>query len=121
MIQQYKSAKKGRLDTKIVGRPYAFKPNPNSKDYNRGYIVRYFSQKVNDNFAPITEISKSGFNQLKSNPLYRCISLRWRISGTKEEIKSSNRISISEKLKLMSQIKNRLVNLIEYCNEFKTT
>ena len=121
MIQQYKSAKKGRLDTKIVARPYAFKPNPNSKDYNRGYIVRYFSQKVNDNFAPITEISKSGFNQLKSNPLYKCISLRWRISGTKEEIKDSNRASISEQLIFMPKLKNRVVNLIEYCNEFKTT
>ena len=86
----------------------------NKKDFNRGYIVRHFAQKVNDDFSPIIEISQSGLNRIRTNPLYRNVSLRWRLTGTPEEIKNSNRTSISEKLKPMPQLKNRLVNLVEY-------
>ena len=42
--------------------------------------------------------------------------MKWRITGTIEEIKNSNRASISEQLSKMPQLKNRLVNLLEYYN-----
>ena len=67
------------------------------------------------------EISESNLNKISINSLYRVSSFKWRISGTKEEIKNSNRNIITENSKKMPQLKNRLVNLIEYCNEFKTT
>tara|TARA_B100000886_G_C20348228_1_gene459680 strand:- start:25 stop:387 length:363 start_codon:yes stop_codon:yes gene_type:complete len=114
LIKQYKSAKKGRRDSRIVGTPLPSKPKLNQKDFNRGYIVRHFVQKVNDDFSPITEVSQSGLNKIKTNPLYRSVSLRWRLTGTNEQIKNSNRASLSEKLKIIPQLKNRLVNLIEY-------
>ena len=114
IIKQYNKAKKGKRDSRIVGTPLPYKPKLDKKDFNRGYIVRHFAQKVNDDFSPIIEISQSGLNRIRTNPLYRNISLRWRLTGTPEEIKNSNRTSISEKLKLMPQLKNRLVNLLEY-------
>ena len=120
LIEQYNKSKKNRLDSRTKSLPRAFKPKLSKKDYRRGFIERRFAQKVNDNFSPIIEVSESGFTRIRINPLYKSISLRLRISGTKEEIKDSNRASISEQLKLMPQLKNRLVNLIEYCNEFKT-
>tara|TARA_Y100000741_G_C18257709_1_gene559588 strand:+ start:271 stop:708 length:438 start_codon:yes stop_codon:yes gene_type:complete len=118
LIEQYKKSKKTRLDTRTKSTPNAFKPKLSEKDYRRGFIERRFAQKVNDNLSPITEISESGFGKMSINPLYRATSLKWRISGTKQEIKDSNRASISEQLKLIPQLKNRLVNLIEYCNDF---
>ena len=114
LIKQYKSAKRGRRDSRLVSTPLPFKPKINKKDFSRVYIVRHFAQKVNDDFSPIIEVSQSGLNRIRTNPLFRSVSLRWRLSGTNEQIKNSNRVSLSEKLKIMPQLKNRLVNLIEY-------
>ena len=114
LIKQYNGAKRGRRDSRLVSTPLPFKPKTNEKDFSRGYIVRHFVQKVNDDFSPIIEVSQSGLNRIRTNPLFRSVSLRWRLSGTNEQIKNSNRVSLSEKLKIMPQLKNRLVNLIEY-------
>lgn len=121
LIKQYQRAKKGKKDSRLKSIPSAFKPKIVDKDYKRGYIIRRFAQKVNDDFSPIIEISESNLNKISINSLYRVSSFKWRISGTKEEIKNSNRNIITENSKKMPQLKNRLVNLIEYCNEFKTT
>ena len=53
---------------------------------------------------------------MTKNPLFKSTKLKWRIDGTIEEIKNSNRASISEQLSKISQLKNRLVNLLEYRN-----
>ena len=34
-------------------------PTPSNKDYVRGYIKRYFVQKVNDKGSPIYEVDSS--------------------------------------------------------------
>ena len=50
LIKQYNGAKKGRRDSRLVSTPLPFKPKINKKDFSRGYIVRHFVQKVNDDF-----------------------------------------------------------------------
>ena len=35
-------------------------PRPSDKDYTRGYVIRYFVQKVNDKGSPIYEIDNDG-------------------------------------------------------------
>ena len=50
LIKQYNGAKKGRRDSRLVSTPLPFKPKTNEKDFSRGYIVRHFVQKVNDDF-----------------------------------------------------------------------
>ena len=113
MIEQYKKIKKLK-NFNLKSEPIPFKNDINSNDIKRGYINRYFCQKSNDNLAPVTEVSKSNYSVIQKNPLFKSIKLKWRIDGTKEQIKDSNRASISENLRKMPQLKNRLVNLLEY-------
>jgi len=111
--EQYRGlAKSTNIRTNSEPKPYA--PEIKKTDIRRGYIVRRFVQKTNDNFSTVSEVSINGYGMMKSNPLYRVVSLKWRITGTKEEIKKSNKASIGEQLKVMPQLKNRLVNFMEY-------
>jgi hypothetical protein len=105
----------------------AFVPNPTDADYNVGYIVRYFAQKVNDRVSPVIEISEDTSRELDNNNYYNVVSLRWRIRGPLQPIykkngeiadkgvMESNRISI----KLASadnvpNLKNYLGNLMQF-------
>ena len=110
----YRKLVRNISNSNLKGRVYAFKPKVDKNDIKRGFITRRFAQQCNDNQSPITELSQNTYANLQSNPLYKIVSMRWRITGTKEEIKNSNRASISEQLSKMPQLKNRLVNLLEY-------
>lgn len=113
MIEQYNKIKKIK-NFNLKSEPIPFKYNINSNDIKRGYITRYFVQKTNDNQAPVIEVSNPNYTVMGKNPLFKSAKLKWRISGTEEEIKNSNRVSISEHLGKIPQLKNRLVNLLEY-------
>ena len=57
-------------------------------DLETGYVRRYFARlESNPKSAPI-EISKKTFNA--QNKIYFKASIKWRLSGTKEEIEKSN-------------------------------
>jgi len=84
------------LNIKIV----AYIPTPSENDYKRGYLVRYFIQKLNDTKAPIYEIKRQAITKFSANPFYVTVSLDWRLTGTREEIKLSN----SESVKIASEI-----------------
>ncbi len=113
LIEQYEGISRKR-PFKTKSSPVAHTPTITDRDIRRGYIKRFFGQQVNDNFSTITEVSQRNFSTISSNPFFRVVSLKWRITGTKEEIKKSNKASISEQLKVMPQLKNRLVNFMEY-------
>jgi len=68
----------------------AYIPNPNEKDYTRGYIRRYFLQKTNDKGSPIFELSQSKKGQFLSNPLYTVVDIKWRIRGPREVVYGDN-------------------------------
>jgi hypothetical protein len=77
-------------------------PSPNDTDYKRGYIVRYFVQKVNDSTAPVYEVSSKLHSTFINNSFYNVVSLDWRLIGSVEQIKDSNSKSVklaSEKMK----------------------
>ena len=67
--------------------PQAFLPSPKEKDYLRGYIIRYFVQKSNDDSAPIYEVAATSYRNFVNSPLYNTTNLRWRISGPLTETK----------------------------------
>ena len=113
MINRYKKVSTFQNFNLSVN-PFPFVPKIKDVDVKRGYILRRFSQKVNDSQSPIVEVSENNYLQLAANPLFKVVKMKWRIDGTKEEIKNSNRASISEQLSKMPQLKNRLVNLLEY-------
>jgi len=60
--------------------------NPTESDYKRGFITRYFTQKVIDSNSPIFEINEKVFSRVQNNQMYVSVSLKWRITGPKETI-----------------------------------
>jgi hypothetical protein len=104
----------------------SFVPTPTDKDYLRGYITRYFVQKVNDPNTPIYEVSDTEFNSLRSSAMYNTTSLRWRIVGPKEPsdyengkimdngVKKSNETSIRLASDYIVNLKLYLPNLTQF-------
>ena len=113
MIKHYKKVSTFQ-NFNLTANPFPYITKIKDSDVKRGYIIRRFAQKINDSQSPIIEVSENNYLQLAQNPLFRVTKLKWRLDGTKEEIKTSNRASISEHLGKMPQLKNRLVNLLEY-------
>ncbi len=101
--------------------PKSFVPNPTSADYTRGYITRYFVKPTSNRFAPIIEVD-SGQYKLYSRTavitpeamLYSAATLRWKISGSREQIINSNSISVSKADKILPGIRLKLGNLLQF-------
>jgi hypothetical protein len=110
------------LNTKVK----SFVPTPTDQDYLRGYVTRYFAQKVNDKNSPIYEVSTSEFAILRSSVMYNVTSLRWRITGPKEPsdyennkimdkgVKKGNEISINLASNDIVNLKLYLPNLTQF-------
>lgn len=92
----------------------AFRPNPNEFDYKRGYITRYFVQKINDETAPIYEIDENGFDVFGNNTFYQTTSIDWKIIGTDEQIKDANSKSILLGAKKLKALSLYFPNLLQY-------
>lgn len=104
----------------------SFLPKPTEVDYKRGYITRYFAQKVNDLNSPIREISNDDYINVSRNSFYNTTSLKWRITGPKEikydsnnnviekSVLDSNQISIRLASKSIKNLKLYLPNLLQF-------
>ena len=104
----------------------AYIPNPNEKDYTRGYIRRYFLQKTNDKGSPIYELSSRAKGQFINNPLYVVVDVKWRIRGPKDvnsldstiinekTVQQSNSAAIKLVGHLMPNLKLYLPNLLQF-------
>jgi hypothetical protein len=91
-----------------------FLPNPKEDDYKSGYIVRYFIQSTNNKSTPIYEINKSSYLTYAANPFFVNVKLDWRLTGTPEDIKKSNRESVRIASKTISKISLYLPNLLQF-------
>jgi hypothetical protein len=101
-------------------------PSPSNKDYVRGYIKRYFVQKVNDKGSPIYEVSSSTKNYYNTKPQFITTQLKWRISGPIEQtydasgtvidksVSESNRIAIKLVSDKIPNLKLYLPNLLQF-------
>jgi hypothetical protein len=98
------------LNTKII----AYIPIPSETEYLRGYVVRYFIQKLNDTTAPIYEIKTQAVSKFSANPFYVTVSLDWRITGTREEIKASNSESVRIASNVIPKLQLYLPNLLQF-------
>jgi hypothetical protein len=90
------------------------KPNPTEKDYTNGYITRYFCQKSNDNNSVIYEVNSKSFSKLSLSPIYKIVSLRWRIVGDPIDVKKSNSASIRIASQTIPKIGMYLPNLLQF-------
>lgn len=102
--------------------PIYFRPNPTSDDYLKGYIYRYFVQKIND--LTITEVNRDKFNEI-SDLYYNKLFIEWVISGPKNNqyknkilerkgVQEQNTQLLNEGEKKMKGIKNYINNPLEF-------
>jgi hypothetical protein len=103
-------------DTSVVDIPKirTHIPTPTDIDYDRGYIIRYFVRKSNDEGSYIYEINSTEYSKLNSNPFFVVISLRWRISGEIVDVRESNRKSVKLASTEMKNIGRYLANLLQF-------
>jgi hypothetical protein len=105
-----------------VAFPTYYKPIVTKNDYTKGYINRYFTQKIND--LTITEVNKDKYNQIYSQ-YYNKIYIQWIISGPKNNqyknkilerkgVQEQNIQTSIESEKKMIGIKNYLNDPLEF-------
>jgi hypothetical protein len=92
----------------------AFFPEPSDNDYTIGYIFRNFVQKVNDSNSSIFEIDDKRINDLSTSDFYSVVTIRWRLTGTPQEIMDSNKNSIKLVSDNMKNLKLYLPNLLQF-------
>lgn len=89
--------------------------SPNERDYQAGYILRYFVRKRNDTTGIIYEVDKSNYDSYKYMDNYLTCTLRWKISGgNKFEIEQLNQRSINYAKETMSNIDTYVRNLTKF-------
>jgi hypothetical protein len=91
-----------------------FIPNPKEGDYKRGYIVRYFVHSVNNQSTPIFEVNKQGYLKYSINSFYTTVTLDWRLTGSNDVIKKSNRESVRIASQTIPKISLYLPNLLQF-------
>lgn len=112
-LDRYKNIKKLPKDFKFLNkRPYI--PELEDVDYKRGYVVRYFVQKSNDTTSPIFEVNSSGFSKFSKNPFWITVALDWRLTGSIEDVKKSNSISVRIASQTIPRIQLYLPNLLQF-------
>ena len=65
---------------------------PTEKDYENGFLYRYFAQVINNPDAPILEITDKRFDEYDT--YYKMTKVRWRLSGTPIEVETSNKSAV---------------------------
>lgn len=114
-INKYQNIGGTNLDNQVY--PVYFKPFPNTKDYVKGYINRYFVQKIND--LTITEVNKDKYNEV-SSAYYNKLNLKWIVSGSKDNVyknKILQRIGVKEQnIKILNNNENKMKGLKTYLN-----
>ena len=102
--------------------PSYSKPIVTKNSYSKGYIQRYFVQKIND--LTITEVNKDKYNDIYSQ-YYNKVIIKWIISGPKNNVYKNKILEIKgvqeqniqtlvENEKFMKGIKNYLNNPLEF-------
>lgn len=84
------------------------------KDYQIGFILRYFVIKRNELFGTIYEINKETYSKLNSNPYFLTCIIRWKISGKKDEVEKANKKSIELGKKTIPHLDQYVNNLTKF-------
>lgn len=82
------------VSNRIPGKPNSHQPQPTEEDYTKGYIIRYFTKKENEN-GYIIEISEREYNNILNGDtdydirLYQVISILWKLTGPLNSVRKS--------------------------------
>jgi hypothetical protein len=107
-ISRYNKISKNK--TRVRYNIEAHIPKPSDKDYSRGYIRRYFVQKLNDKGSPIYEVDSKTKNYYNSKPHFSTVQLKWRVSGPTESKYDSKGIVIDKSVSESNRIAIKLVS-----------
>lgn len=123
MVDTYR---KNATNSSMLALTSVFIPRPTEADFDFGEIRRYFSQQANQLAGEITETSKTVFDALSQKSLFTVIELRWKITGSADDItdpstgeidvrgvRSSNKASIQTATVVMPAIINKLTNTLQ--------
>jgi hypothetical protein len=116
-ISRYNKILEGGNDEFIIPPINTIIPNPTNDDYKIGYIQRYFIQKKSDESAYIYEVEKYYYTDILTNPFFKGIVLKWKISGNREEVREMNRKSLSYASKDMKTLPLYLPNHLQFHKE----
>ena len=72
----------------------AYEPKLIDKDYQIGFIYRYFIRKRNEVNGIIFEINADTYRKYKNDPLFIITRIRWKVSGEQWQVETANRKSI---------------------------
>lgn len=88
--------------------------NPTENDYTIGTMMRYFCRQSNNIMGVVIEIDKDQYDSLNI-PLYVKVSVPWKLTGTRDEVKKKNMLFIEKAENEMLGIKKHLsVNLLKF-------
>lgn len=90
------------------------KPMPTEKDYDAGFIKRFFAKKANDLQSPILEISPAQFNK---SPLYVYAKTNWLIRGKIDYVKRYNFLATKRVSVIIPSLKKYLSPFQMYRSE----
>jgi hypothetical protein len=62
-----------------------YKPVLTEKNFRDGFVERYFAKYIPSPTISITEVDDITFKQLRKNPMYQTIEVRWKIVGKKND------------------------------------
>lgn len=111
--------------------PINYYPILSENDYDKSVFTRYFIKKRNDNNFRIIEIDENQYDSLSqegsgiNEKYYFGISLEWKLTGPKNDIKDNNRIivygiedtnkrTVNLKEKEMNGIESTLKNYLQF-------
>jgi hypothetical protein len=89
-------------------------PYPTASDYRRGYLVRYFIQRINDENTIIYEINENDYSKFLLDVFYNAVNIDWRLTGSSDNIKSSNEKSVMLGSKKIKNLKFYLPNYLQF-------
>lgn len=75
----------GETISRIPGKPNYHYPEPTDQDYQRGYVIRYFTKKENETI--VIEISEEEYNSIVNGTadydisIYQTTKILWKITG----------------------------------------
>jgi len=89
-------------------------PTPTPTDYRRGYIVRYFIQRINDDDSIIYEVNENDYNKFSLDTFYNTVNIDWRLMGNIDNLKRSNEKSVKLGSKKIKNLMFYLPNYLQF-------
>ena len=103
--------------------PVSYYPQLISEDYSRGYIIRYFLRLKANKYSTIIEVNEAEYKKFTSNNIingysfFEGISLRWKITGKRNDVIMGNTKTLESKELFLPGISKTVGNRLQFWKE----